>query len=134
MDTSYIQKNVIVNKNSPFSIEIKNGDFAWEKNSKEEILLTVRNSVSSIADLRDQNGLILDSLNIQIPKGKLVAVIGDVGSGKSSFLYAMIGEMIKKNPLCSIYINGQIALVNQKPWILNGSVRDNIIFGKEFNS
>lgn len=90
--------------------------------------------MSSIADLRDQNGLILDSLNIQIPKGKLVAVIGDVGSGKSSFLYAMIGEMIKKNPLCSIYINGQIALVNQKPWILNGSVRDNIIFGKEFNS
>ncbi|XP_064379482.1 multidrug resistance-associated protein 1-like isoform X3 [Dromaius novaehollandiae] len=44
----------------------------------------------------DKSGLpVLKNLNVSIPEGSLVAVVGQVGSGKSSFLSAILGEMEK---------------------------------------
>lgn len=54
-------------------------------------------------------------------------VIGDIGSGKSSFLYSILNEM-KPSKKSMIEINGSIAYVPQKPWIMSGSLRDNITF------
>lgn len=52
----------------------------------------------------------------------MVAVIGDIGSGKSSLIYALLGEMkfannTNKRP--KVTINGSMSLVTQKPWIVN---------------
>lgn len=61
----------------------------------------------------------------------MVAVIGDIGSGKSSLMYSLLGEM--KFPLENkpkVTINGSMSLVTQKPWIVNDTVRNNIVFGK----
>ncbi|KAL4454971.1 hypothetical protein ABPG74_006353 [Tetrahymena malaccensis] len=80
---------------------------------------------------------ILKNINITIPKGKLVAIIGDVGCGKSSLLQSVIGEMKYDDQnelnMPKVEINGDISLVNQKPWILNATVKDNIIFGFPFD-
>uniref|UniRef100_A0A669BLK1 Multidrug resistance-associated protein 1 n=1 Tax=Oreochromis niloticus TaxID=8128 RepID=A0A669BLK1_ORENI len=68
-------------------------------------------------------------LNINIPEGSLVAVVGHVGSGKSSLLSALLGEMDKLEG--SVTVKGSVAYVPQQAWIQNSSLKDNIIFGHE---
>jgi ATP-binding cassette subfamily C (CFTR/MRP) protein 1 len=58
-------------------------------------------------------------------------VVGKVGSGKSSFLSALLGEMNKVSGLINTY--GTISYVPQQAWIQNESVKSNIIFGNEFD-
>uniref|UniRef100_A0A3B4B9M5 ATP-binding cassette, sub-family C (CFTR/MRP), member 2 n=1 Tax=Periophthalmus magnuspinnatus TaxID=409849 RepID=A0A3B4B9M5_9GOBI len=67
-------------------------------------------------------------VSIEINSGKLVAVVGAVGSGKSSLISALLGEMHKKTGL----INGSLAYVPQQAWIQNATLRDNILFGSAY--
>ncbi|KAG0204385.1 Multidrug resistance-associated protein 1 [Mortierella sp. GBA30] len=73
----------------------------------------------------------LQSIGLSILNEKLVAVVGRVGQGKSSLLSAIIGEMYKLQGL--VKVSGQIAYVPQQAWIINATLRDNILFGKEFD-
>ena len=57
--------------------------------------------------------------------------MGKVGCGKSSFLNSILGEMIKFRG--KINLNGSISYVPQQAWIQNATVRDNIIFGKNYD-
>uniref|UniRef100_A0A665VH35 ATP-binding cassette, sub-family C (CFTR/MRP), member 2 n=1 Tax=Echeneis naucrates TaxID=173247 RepID=A0A665VH35_ECHNA len=59
--------------------------------------------------------------------GRLVAVVGAVGSGKSSLISALLGEMHSSKGL--INIQGSLAFVPQQAWIQNATLRDNILFG-----
>lgn len=61
-------------------------------------------------------------------KANLAAIVGTVGSGKSSLISALLGEMDK----LSGYVNtaGKIAYVSQQAWIQNATLQDNILFGK----
>lgn len=68
------------------------------------------------------------SLSIEVKKGKLVAVVGSVGSGKSSLLSGLLGEMSKLNDGL-INLNGHTAYVPQQAWIQNETVKNNILFG-----
>ena len=61
-------------------------------------------------------------------------IIGGVGSGKSSFLFGLLGEL--ENNVGTIYWNQPhegIAIVTQEGWIFGGTVRDNITFGSHYN-
>uniref|UniRef100_A0A8C9W2Y9 Multidrug resistance-associated protein 1 n=1 Tax=Scleropages formosus TaxID=113540 RepID=A0A8C9W2Y9_SCLFO len=68
-------------------------------------------------------------INIRIPDGMLVAVVGHVGSGKSSLLSALLGEMQKQEG--SVSIKGSVAYMPQQAWIQNKTLQDNILFGRE---
>lgn len=61
-------------------------------------------------------------------------IIGDIGSGKSSLLYSILNEMTP-NPEDSpqIVINGRISYVPQKPWIMSGTLKSNIMFNEPFD-
>ena len=65
-------------------------------------------------------------------KIKTILVVGKVGSGKSSLISGILGEMYKLNN-GKISVNGSMAYVPQQAWILNASVQDNILFGKDFD-
>lgn len=72
---------------------------------------------SSSSDL-EEDGLLpfqLNDIRIDIPKGKFVAIVGRVGSGKSSLLQAMAGEMRKVRG--EVVFGGSVAYVAQNPWI-----------------
>ncbi|KIY96166.1 hypothetical protein MNEG_11795 [Monoraphidium neglectum] len=70
----------------------------------------------------------LVDLDLDIPRGKLIAVVGSTGAGKTSFLMAALGQMPQaRGP--PPRIEGSVALVPQAPFVLAGSVRDNILFG-----
>ncbi|KAG9466611.1 hypothetical protein GDO78_016360, partial [Eleutherodactylus coqui] len=66
-------------------------------------------------------------INLDLKEGHLVAVVGGVGSGKSSLVSAMLGEMdhVKGH----INIKGSVAYVPQQAWIQNATLKDNILFG-----
>uniref|UniRef100_A0AAY4B775 ATP-binding cassette, sub-family C (CFTR/MRP), member 5 n=1 Tax=Denticeps clupeoides TaxID=299321 RepID=A0AAY4B775_9TELE len=63
-------------------------------------------------------------------QGKLVGICGSVGSGKTSLVSAILGQMTLLEG--TVAINGNFAYVAQQAWILNASLRDNILFGKEY--
>ncbi|KAH7046369.1 hypothetical protein BKA57DRAFT_537240 [Linnemannia elongata] len=73
----------------------------------------------------------LTNINLTVPQGSLTAVVGRVGQGKSSLMSALIGEMYKRHG--QVIVSGSVAYVSQVAWILNGSLRDNILFGSAFN-
>ena len=61
----------------------------------------------------------------------MVAIIGGIGAGKSSLLYSLLGEMKFKQNMTKpkVTVNGTMSLVTQKPWIVNDTVKNNIVFG-----
>jgi ABC-type multidrug transport system fused ATPase/permease subunit len=73
----------------------------------------------------------LEGISLQLRKGQLLAVVGTVGSGKSSFISALIGELTLKKG--SMGMRGSIAYCDQKPWILNATLRNNVLFGLPYD-
>ncbi|KZO92802.1 ABC transporter [Calocera viscosa TUFC12733] len=69
-------------------------------------------------------------VRLEIPRGQLCAVVGAVGSGKSSLLQGLIGEMRKLEG--DVTFGGSVGYCSQTAWIQNATVRDNIIFGQPF--
>ncbi|KAF8948891.1 Multidrug resistance-associated protein 1 [Haplosporangium gracile] len=70
----------------------------------------------------------LNNINFRLRAGSLTAIVGRIGSGKSSLLSALIGDMYKYQG--SVQVRGSIAYVSQQAWILHSTVKDNILFGK----
>uniref|UniRef100_A0A8D2NGS6 ABC-type glutathione-S-conjugate transporter n=1 Tax=Zonotrichia albicollis TaxID=44394 RepID=A0A8D2NGS6_ZONAL len=73
----------------------------------------------------------LCTLALSVPQGSLLAVVGQVGAGKSSLLAALLGEL-EATKGC-VTIKDTAAYVPQQAWVLNASVEDNILFGKEMD-
>ena len=73
----------------------------------------------------------LKDITLRIDEGSLVAVVGQVGSGKSSILSALLGEMKRTKGV--VNVRGKVAYTSQQAWIQNGTLQDNIIFGKRLN-
>ncbi|KAK7450079.1 hypothetical protein BaRGS_00039980 [Batillaria attramentaria] len=91
-------------------LSIENGTFTWDNTMPKPTL---------------------QNISLAIPQGKLVAVVGPVGCGKSSLLAAMLGEMEKLKG--KVTTKDGIAFVPQEAWIQNLTLRDNITFGKPFS-
>ncbi|KAF6018306.1 hypothetical protein EB796_023392 [Bugula neritina] len=75
--------------------------------------------------------VVLHNIHLTVRQGSLTAIVGSVGAGKSSLLSTLIGDMYKHNGTVSV--KGSVALVAQQAFILNATVRNNILFGAEFN-
>ncbi|XP_034128600.1 multidrug resistance-associated protein 1 isoform X12 [Drosophila guanche] len=99
--------NVLHDSSKPHPMSIENGEFSWG----DEI--TLRN------------------INIEVRKSNLVALVGTVGSGKSSVVQAFLGEMEKLAGVVNTV--GKMAYVPQQAWIQNATVRDNILFGQTYD-
>ncbi|CAH2223667.1 multidrug resistance-associated 4 [Pelobates cultripes] len=72
----------------------------------------------------------LQNISCSVRPGELLAVIGPVGAGKSSLLSAVLGELPKDKGF--VDVRGKIGYVSQQPWVFSGTVRSNILFGKEY--
>ena len=74
----------------------------------------------------------LESIQLSVAKGELIAVVGAVGAGKTSLLHALLGEMdCEGSP---VHVGGSIAFASQSPFILNATLRENIAFGRDIDS
>ncbi|XP_041931072.1 ATP-binding cassette sub-family C member 12-like isoform X3 [Alosa sapidissima] len=78
-----------------------------------------------------ENKLTLRNISFTLPKGNLLGVCGNVGSGKTSLISSVLEQMhLLKG---SVIADGTFAYVSQQAWIFHGSVRDNILMGQPFN-
>jgi ABC-type multidrug transport system fused ATPase/permease subunit len=78
--------------------------------------------------------MVLKEINFSIQQGEFIAVVGKVGTGKTSLLNVMI-ENLRCIPLedsSSVRVSGSVGYFNQTPWLLNATIRDNITFGAPF--
>ncbi|XP_075666925.1 ABC transporter C family member 12-like isoform X3 [Castanea sativa] len=92
------------------AISIKDGYFSWDSKA---------------------DNATLSNINLDIPVGSLVAVVGATGEGKTSLISAMLGELPPVGD-SSVIIRGTVAYVPQISWIFNATVRENILFGSKF--
>lgn len=88
------------------AVEVKDGIFSWDDEGGEEVLKDV---------------------NLEIKKGELAAIVGTVGSGKSSLLASILGELNKLSG--KVKVCGTTAYVAQTSWIQNATIQENILFG-----
>uniref|UniRef100_A0A668ANY5 Multidrug resistance-associated protein 4 n=1 Tax=Myripristis murdjan TaxID=586833 RepID=A0A668ANY5_9TELE len=73
----------------------------------------------------------LQNVSFTVRSEQLLAVIGPVGAGKSSLLSTILGELSQEKGV--VKVKGELTYTSQQPWILPGTIRSNILFGKEFN-
>ncbi|XP_042293366.1 ATP-binding cassette sub-family C member 12-like isoform X2 [Sceloporus undulatus] len=73
----------------------------------------------------------LCNLNFAVPKGKILGICGNVGSGKSSIITAILGQMYLHKG--TVAVDGSLAYVSQQAWIFHGTVRENILFGQTYD-
>lgn len=111
--------------------------------NKNNMSNSYHGSVSSVGTEESGKGLgiTLQNITCQIEPGTLVAVVGSVGSGKSSLLSAMLGEM-ESIQNSKVFIprqesekdmHGFASYCSQTPWVVNDTLRGNILFGREFD-
>ena len=74
----------------------------------------------------------LSSINLKIESGSLYAIVGSVGSGKTSLLHAILGELEIDSGL--LQVEGSLSYANQECFIFEGSIRSNILFTEEYNA
>ncbi|XP_059187951.1 ATP-binding cassette sub-family C member 10 [Centropristis striata] len=113
-------------EDSQTSILLSQGTFSWQDPNQDE----ERETESGAA----KGSLQLHALTLHITKGSLVVVVGKVGCGKSSLLAALTGELNRLSGV--VYVADREAgfgLASQEPWIQHASVRDNILFGKDYD-
>uniref|UniRef100_A0AAR2LR34 ATP-binding cassette sub-family C member 5 n=1 Tax=Pygocentrus nattereri TaxID=42514 RepID=A0AAR2LR34_PYGNA len=73
----------------------------------------------------------LRNITFTLPKGNLLGVCGNVGSGKTSLISSILEQMHLQSG--SVSANGTFAYVSQQAWIFHGTVRDNILMGEPFD-
>ncbi|KAL9925479.1 multidrug-Resistance like Protein 1 isoform 5-T7 [Glossina fuscipes fuscipes] len=100
--------NVQHDSTKPHPLIIENGSFSWGDDEST-----------------------LKNINIEVKKNTLCAIVGTVGSGKSSILQSFLGEMDKISG--TVNTVGSIAYVPQQAWIQNATFRENILFGKPYD-
>ncbi|KAL1397170.1 hypothetical protein pipiens_009960 [Culex pipiens pipiens] len=109
MNSEELDPNNVTHNRSDDAIAIKDGTFSWGDETPT-----------------------LKNINLTLAKGKLSAIVGSVGTGKSSLISALLGEMEKIKG--TINTDGSIAFVPQQAWIQNATLKENILFGRAFNA
>ncbi|XP_063679350.1 ABC transporter C family member 10-like isoform X2 [Bolinopsis microptera] len=82
-------------------------------------------------DIAEDATVILQDIDVKIPKSKLTIVVGEVGGGKTALVSALLNEMhIVSGKVTNHIRSDKISYAAQSPWILNSTVKENIIFGQ----
>lgn len=127
-----VDENILAIKpsNHKTSLEIQNLSFLWSKPDTNEITEDMDFASFKYA---------LRNINLKAQKGDFVCIVGRVGSGKSALLSSIIGQLEAihssaphKKP-SPIKLHGSIAYCTQNPWIMNASVKENILFGHQLD-
>ncbi|KAJ7893786.1 multidrug resistance-associated ABC transporter [Mycena leptocephala] len=94
----------------------------------EEVLPSVTDDAQAKDDNPKEEPFAIKELKLNVHRGAFVGIIGRVGSGKSSVLQALVGEMRRTRG--ETIFGGNVAYVPQVPWIRNETVKNNILFGE----
>ncbi|KAJ3094871.1 hypothetical protein HDU97_007515 [Phlyctochytrium planicorne] len=83
---------------------------------------------------RKESQFELKDLNLEFPEGKVSVVVGATGSGKTALLLSLLGETHRLKGTLNRPANAPIAYVPQSAWLINASIRENILFGQPLDA
>lgn len=117
------------------SVSLKNATAQWlsTDNGPHRSLKKKKSSnalCSEKSGMATPTPVTLDNLSADFRKGQLIGVVGYIGSGKTSLLQAILRELPLQNG--SIRVNGTVSYASQEPWLFGGTIRQNILFGQEY--
>eukprot|EP00210_Caulerpa_lentillifera_P001049 g1012.t1 len=135
------------NKNLPKGeVIVQNGNYGWystngddaKKTKSTKILERISKKVKRGRRDKRQSEVpqlipTLKSISLHVKPGELVGISGKVGCGKSSLLFAFLNDMENLNPDHRVQMTGSVSYCAQVPWIMAATVRDNIMFGNDFD-
>jgi ABC-type multidrug transport system fused ATPase/permease subunit len=148
LDAEEALDDSVTDHDQEHAISVDRASFTWEqsivpldtghlkrsehtaKSATDDVYPILSDHDETAADT-SQRAFTLDDINLSIGRKELIVVIGSIGSGKSSLLSALAGDMRGTNG--SLSFGGSRALCSQYPWIQNTSVKQNITFGREFD-
>lgn len=123
-----VQAGVSLDRVNKFMNNAELDEAAVEHNANEKDPIVIDNGTFRWAA---DEPVVLEDIGVRVKAGSLTAVVGTVGSGKSSLVSALLGEMEKQ---CgTVNVVGSIAYVPQQAWMQNATVKNNILFGKVHN-
>uniref|UniRef100_A0A7N6BHJ0 ATP-binding cassette, sub-family C (CFTR/MRP), member 12 n=1 Tax=Anabas testudineus TaxID=64144 RepID=A0A7N6BHJ0_ANATE len=129
---------LIQSKDSDSAIVMKNATFCWSKpDSQSDPTPSTESDVNGHKVDRTSHHEpsetlpTLNNISFTLPKGNLLGVCGNVGSGKTSLISSILEQMHLKQG--SITADGTFAYVSQQAWIFHGSVQENILMGEPFD-
>ncbi|CAI2363367.1 unnamed protein product [Moneuplotes crassus] len=108
-------------------IRLQDASFTWGFHIRK----TDNKDESKNQDIEHED-INLHLLSLEASDGQLICIVGAVGSGKSSLLHSCMHELKLKGG--HISTNGTKAYVEQEPFIMSGTVKDNILMGDQFDS
>lgn len=105
-----VQKKATALNMGDEAVRVRDATFTWDRNESRKCL---------------------EDINFVAHKGELSCIVGRVGAGKTSFLEAMLGDLWKING--QVVVHGSVAYVAQQAWVMNASVKENIVFGHRWD-
>ncbi|KAJ3876293.1 ABC transporter [Lentinula edodes] len=137
-EAEILDETLAIDESMDAAVEVKGASFSWdappperEEKKTRRKNKTITNAQPAATAESPQEPFKLRDITITIPRGRLVAVVGQVGCGKTSLLQGIIGEMRRTGG--SVKFGGSVGYCPQSAWIQNASIRENICFGRAFN-
>ncbi|KAJ8954555.1 hypothetical protein NQ318_000789 [Aromia moschata] len=124
-----VSRKIIGDKTMSKYDEHKNGTLPLRFRNNETVGIHLKNASVKWIDSLPENTL--ENITFNVNSNQLVAIVGPVGGGKSTLLHVILRELLPTEG--SVEVEGTISYAPQEPWLFGGSVRQNIIFGQEFN-
>jgi ATP-binding cassette subfamily C (CFTR/MRP) protein 1 len=139
------EEEAVYKPDNPSAVEMSEASFTWERtpsqdpekaaavtSEKKGAKAETPSSDDTASTLvEEREPFKLQDMNFEIGRNELVAVIGSVGSGKSSLLAALAGDMRKTSG--EVVLGASRAFCPQYAWIQNTTLRENIMFGKDMD-
>ncbi|KAH9013251.1 ABC transporter [Lactarius hengduanensis] len=141
-----VSETLVKDPKLKYAVEIDNASFTWDgpppdlNEGKEDKGKKKSRSdphpkplpVSEPQVVKEDALFKLKDIDLRVLRGQLVAIVGAVGSGKTSLLQGLIGDMRRTEG--SVRVGGSAAYCSQSAWIQNATIRDNICFGRAFEA
>ncbi|KAF8519129.1 ABC transporter [Hysterangium stoloniferum] len=129
----------VIDESLPCAIKVDHADFVWDgvppdleesNKSKKRGKPAEPSSQAEPGNAGAEHAFKIKDVSLTIPRGQLCAIVGPVGSGKSSLLQGLIGEM--RREAGTVQFGGSVGYCQQRAWIQNATIRENICFGRPF--
>jgi ATP-binding cassette subfamily C (CFTR/MRP) protein 1 len=115
---------------APAGIRAEDASFWWPE-VPSALPRTTDGEAPGAAD--DTHAFTLRNVSLHVRPGELLAVVGAVGAGKSTLLAGLLGEAQRSGNAGLHAQGGGVAYVAQSPWLLNATLRENVLFGRAFD-
>lgn len=131
--TAIVEASVAVNRLTSFftADELQTDAVIYQDAASEPGEETVRIRDATLTWNKEEGRNALEGISFSACKGELSCIVGRVGTGKSSMLQAMLGDLWKING--EIVVHGTTAYVAQQSWVMNATIQENIVFGHRWD-